>query len=76
MSAHDGFSEVMTDGPFAPSQTHRLALPLLVNEVVFKDRGEVEVKGAAKPLRMFLAISKQAVLASQGLIAIGMDLSG
>ena len=60
--------------PSHPSQAHRLALPFVTNEVVFRDRGEVEVKGAAKPIHMFLAISRQAVLASQGLKAIGMEL--
>ena len=36
----------------------RLAEPLLhTSEVVFEDRGEVDVKGATKPIRMFLAKS-------------------
>ena len=55
-------------------QAHRLALPHISSEVVFKDRGEIEVKGATKPLRMYLAVSKQAILAMQGLAAIGMEL--
>ena len=37
-------------------ETHALAEPQLhTSEVVFEDRGEVDVKGAAKPIRMFLA---------------------
>ena len=57
-------------------QAHRLALPHISSEVVFKDRGEIEVKGASKPLRMYLAVSKQAILAMQGLAAVGMELGG
>jgi hypothetical protein len=55
-------------------QAYRLASTYISNEVVFKDRGEVEIKGSPKPIRMYLVISKQALLASQGLMAIGMDL--
>ena len=39
-------------------ETHRLAAPhllCLADEVVFEDRGEVVVKGAAAPIRMYLA---------------------
>ena len=37
-------------------ETHALAEPLLHPcEVVFEDRGEVDVKGATRPKRMYLA---------------------
>lgn len=52
-------------------QTYSLAYPHVSGDIAFRERGEVEVKGAAKPLRMYLAVSKQVLLASQGLIAAG-----
>ena len=57
-------------------QTHALAFPHVSGDIAFRDRGEVEVKGSAKPLRMYLAISKQVLQASQGLTAAGVDLNG
>ena len=44
--------------------THRLAVPHLeAGEVVFEDRGDVDVKGSAEPIRMFLAERLPVVLA-------------
>ena len=57
-------------------QTHGLAYPHVSGDIAFRDRGEVEVKGSAKPLRMYLAISKQVLLATQGLMAAGIDVNG
>ncbi|GAX81434.1 hypothetical protein CEUSTIGMA_g8864.t1 [Chlamydomonas eustigma] len=55
-------------------KAYQLANPDISNEVVFRDRGEVEVKEAGASIRMYLAISKQVILATRGLMAVGMEL--
>ena len=55
-------------------QTQALAFPHVSGDIAFCDRGEVEVKGSLKPIRMYLAISKQVLLATQGLEAAGLSL--
>ena len=56
-------------------RTHALASPHLSGDIAFRDRGCVEVKGSAEPIHMYLAVSKQVLLATQGLMAAGLQVN-
>lgn len=54
--------------------THRLVSPSMANEIVFRDRGDIDVVGLSKKIHMYLAVSKDLLVRTRMLTAAGIEL--